>query len=85
MKRPYAWEAGGASLFRGSTLCGVPRHRVTVGSVRVREPSHVLGCELLRGVGFSWRCSCGERGKVQTTWKLARDDSKLHRISCFKA
>ena len=85
MKRPKACRQRGASLFQGSTLCGVPRHRVTVGSVRVREPSHVLGCELLRGVGFSWRCNCGERGKVHTTWRQARDEAESHRSSCLKA
>jgi hypothetical protein len=58
---------------------------VTIGSVRVREPSHILGCELLRGVGFSWRCSCGEKGKVVATWREARADGEDHRSSCLSA
>src|SRR5690348_11992304 len=43
---------------------GVPLHVVTVGRVTLREPSHILGCQLVRGIGWSWACRCGERGRI---------------------
>ena len=61
-----------------SRLCGVALHAVELYPVRIREPSHVLGCDLVRGIGFSWRCRCGERGKVYGSWREARAEGMDH-------
>jgi hypothetical protein len=53
-------------------------HAVTVRPFRIREPSHVLGCDLIRGVGYRWECSCGERGKVMGDWRSAQMDKRRH-------
>jgi hypothetical protein len=70
--------AGYGPLFLGSRLCALPKHRVTVGSIRVREQSDLLRCAQLRGIGFSWRCSCGLRGPVFARYRDALMASRRH-------
>jgi hypothetical protein len=53
-------------------------HAYGVGRVTIREPSHILGCTLVRGIGYSWRCRCGAKGAIFDTWRQARDDAAQH-------
>ena len=54
------------------------RHRMSIRPVRLRERSHVLGCDLLRGVGFRAECSCGWRGHVLDSIAKARWERNDH-------
>ena len=53
-------------------------HAVTVGSVRLKEASAELGCDRLRGIGFAWKCRCGERGVIRGSYREARFDGTKH-------
>ncbi|HEY4441656.1 MAG TPA: hypothetical protein VGN14_14450 [Candidatus Elarobacter sp.] len=58
---------------------GVVLHAVSVYPVRIRLRSDELSVDALRGVGFRWVCSCGERGRVERSVRLARAAGKEHR------
>ena len=53
-------------------------HAWHVKHVKIREPSHVLGCTLLRGIGYSWECRCGEKGSIFGSYRKARIDAMAH-------
>ena len=61
-----------------SRLCGVTLHAWHVRHVKIREPSHVLGCDLLRGIGYTWECRCGEKGSIFGDYRKARIDAVTH-------
>ena len=65
-------------------LRNMPAHFWQVKRVRAREHSHVLGCELLRGIGYSWSCRCGERGAIFDTRGAARLDAIKHATNLGK-
>jgi hypothetical protein len=54
-------------------------HHLRVEPIRVRLPSPELGAYLLRGVGYRWVCSCGERGRRSASVALARAAGAEHR------
>jgi len=56
----------------------VTLHAWHVRHVKIREPSHVLGCTLLRGIGYSWECRCGEKGSIFGSYRQARVDAVNH-------
>jgi len=56
----------------------VTLHAWNVRHVNIREPSHVLGCTLLRGIGYSWECRCGQRGSIFGSYRQARIDAVNH-------
>lgn len=56
-------------------------HAVSVRAVKIREPAPEIGCERLRGIGYSWRCSCGERGPIMASHRSARNGGAEHRAS----
>lgn len=43
---------------------------------RAHDPR--LEVESIRGIGFVFVCSCGERGKIRGNVKSARIDGRLH-------
>jgi len=54
-------------------------HTLRVVPVRLRVRSDELAVDAVRGVGFRWVCSCGERGRVETTVAIARVAGREHR------
>lgn len=54
-------------------------HAVTVRAVKLRGHDAALNCERLHGIGFAWRCSCGEQGPIVGTHRLARSAGREHR------
>lgn len=57
---------------------GLVLHAVTVRSVKLRAHDDDLRCDRLRGIGYAWRCSCGERGRVEGTHNDARLAGRAH-------
>ncbi len=41
-----------------------PRPHTQLTHPMVRAYDHELGCMVARGLGFSWRCTCGARGQI---------------------
>lgn len=70
------WEA--PSFYARVRLCGVTLHALRIYRVTKREPHAVLGCYLVRGIGYSWECRCGERGDLWKTWREARFEGIYH-------
>lgn len=54
-------------------------HHVAVVPVRLRVRLDELAVDAVRGVGFRWTCSCGERGRVERSVSLARAGGRDHR------
>jgi hypothetical protein len=46
---------------------GLEQHRLRLVVVRVKRWSPELRAQLLRGVGYRYACSCGERSPVRPT------------------
>lgn len=55
-----------------------PSEKASVYRVTVNVPDGDVTATVVRGVGFRYVCSCGEKGKRQPTWAVARADMKAH-------
>jgi hypothetical protein len=47
--------------------------------VKVRRRDTALRCDVLRVVGYRFRCGCGERSSSSATMAAAREDLREHR------
>lgn len=56
-------------------------HRLTYRPVRLRQFAPLLGCDLLKGIGYTWQCSCGERGPILRELREARDAGRSHVVT----
>jgi hypothetical protein len=56
-------------------------HLFKIEPLRIRYDSDVLNVRAVRGVGYRFRCECGEQGKRCETWIGARLDGLAHRES----
>jgi hypothetical protein len=65
------------AAIRPATIGGV-LHAVSVRPVRVRLRGVEHGADVLRGVGFRWVCSCGDRGKRCDDVEQARAGGRAH-------
>jgi hypothetical protein len=74
---------GGPLFFvtSGLRLSVVAGHHVTVGPVRVERDDGLRVARHLRGIGYAWRCRCGERGAIRRTWREARDEGLAHQLA----
>ena len=55
-----------------------PRPHTEMYRVSCRHVDHELGCVVLRGIGFSWRCTCGARGKITGDRSEALEAKRKH-------
>lgn len=53
-------------------------HHVTIGAVKLRERDEAMRCDRLHGIGYAWRCSCGERGAIHGSHRSARAAGREH-------
>jgi hypothetical protein len=53
-------------------------HAVRVRAIKLELHSEPLRCSVLRGIGYSWACSCGERGPIMKSHRLARLAGREH-------
>lgn len=53
-------------------------HAVVVRPVRLKQPDTELRTWRLRGIGYAWKCSCGESGPIRTTYHVARFEGRVH-------
>lgn len=61
-------------------LAAVPHH-LSVVPVRLRVRLDDLRVDAVRGVGYRWVCSCGERGRVERSVAIARAAGRAHRAA----
>jgi predicted SprT family Zn-dependent metalloprotease len=54
------------------------RFKTELRRVTVCEHDERLEVKSVRGIGFSWRCTCGERGLIRRTRLTALDDKREH-------
>lgn len=54
-------------------------HRVTVKPVRVYSYNAELACHSVRAVGYRATCSCGWRGQVRASVRVARVLGRKHK------
>jgi hypothetical protein len=54
------------------------RPKTELRRVTIHEHDDRLRVMTLRGVGFSWRCTCGARGRVRSERTAALHDKALH-------
>ncbi len=54
-------------------------HRVRVEPIRLSYHDVSLSVRVLHGVGYRYRCECGERGSRRGDWISARLDAIKHR------
>jgi hypothetical protein len=55
-----------------------PRPRTALCHVNGRHFDHELGCLVSRGLGFSWRCTCGARGRISGDRAAALEAKREH-------
>jgi hypothetical protein len=56
-------------------------HHVTVRPVRRELRDEALRCRRVSGIGFAWRCTCGERGPIVSDYREARAGGQAHRAA----
>jgi hypothetical protein len=57
-------------------------HAVTVRRVALRSHDRDTNrCDVLRGIGFAYRCSCGSEGRIRGARLLAVQDGRAHRLA----
>ena len=54
----------------------IANRRIAIKRPREGDTGHVI-----QGIGFSFECSCGERGKVRRSWNAAVADGRQHAAS----
>jgi hypothetical protein len=55
-------------------------HRVNIVPQRRKGFSELTGCDVLSIYGYRAVCSCGWRGRVRRDMRLARVESREHRV-----
>lgn len=53
-------------------------HAIRIEHVRIAVDTDPGGATVLRGIGFRWKCRCGEWGRVERNILAARNDGRLH-------
>lgn len=56
----------------------MPGAKTRTKPVRVRSFDPGLQTHVLAGIGFSFECSCGERGAIRNSWNAAAQDGREH-------
>ncbi len=51
---------------------------VTVAPVRVKLSDDELKTDRLRGVGYTWKCTCGDHGGRFASYGQARGEARAH-------
>jgi hypothetical protein len=54
------------------------RPKTELRRVTIHEHDDRNDCMTVRGVGFSWRCTCGERGRIYAQRGFALAEKRLH-------
>ena len=53
-------------------------HAITVRAVKLELQSDDWRCRVLRGIGYSWACRCGERGPILKSHRAALIAGREH-------